>query len=138
VHNDLVPIAASPAATTTATAATTISAATTAAAATPTTAAAAESTSAAAATAATLFTRTSLVDRQRPTAVLLAIERGNRRVRLGIARHFDESETFAPARLAIVDDLRARDLTMLTEQLFEFRAIHFVAQVPDVKLLTHF
>jgi hypothetical protein len=69
--------------------------------------------------------------------VLLAVQGGDRRLGLVIAGHLHESESLAAARIAIVDDLGRHHLTVRAKQLFEFRAIDAVAQVPDVKLLTH-
>jgi hypothetical protein len=54
-----------------------------------------------------------------------------------VTAHFDESKPLAPARVAIVDDLRRDDLAVCTEQLFQLRTIHLIAQVADVQLLTH-
>ena len=70
--------------------------------------------------------------------VLLAVHGGDRGLGLVVARHFDEPEALAAARVAVVDDLGAGDLAVLAEQLFEVRAGDAVAQIPHVKLLTHF
>jgi hypothetical protein len=115
--------------TTTATAAATESAAATAAA--------TESTTASAATA-TIFARTRFVDGQGPAAMLLAIERRDRRLGFLIGAHLDEAESLGSARVAIVDDLSRNNRAVLCEQLLEFRAIDLVAQVPNIKLLTHY
>jgi hypothetical protein len=69
--------------------------------------------------------------------VLLAVQGRDGCLRLLVRGHFDESETFAPAGVPIVDDLSGNHLSVSAEQLFEFRAVHLVAQVPDVQLLTH-
>jgi hypothetical protein len=69
--------------------------------------------------------------------VLLPVQGRNRRFGFRVARHFDESEAFAASGVAIVDDLRRNDLPVLGEQLFQLRAIHLVAQITDVQLLTH-
>jgi len=70
--------------------------------------------------------------------VLLSIHSGDRRLRFFVTGHFDESETLAASRVAVVDDLGAGYLAMLIEQLFEVRAGYVVAQIPHVKLLTHY
>jgi hypothetical protein len=69
--------------------------------------------------------------------VLLAVEAGDRRLCFLIGRHFDKSESFAPAGFAVVNDLCRDDLSMLTKELFQLRAIDAVAQVADIQLLTH-
>ncbi len=69
--------------------------------------------------------------------MLLAVERLNGSLGLIVVGHLDESEAFGPAGVAIVNDLSGRDLAVLTKQLLKFRAIHLVAQVPDIQLLTH-
>jgi hypothetical protein len=107
----------------------TVSAATAAAEATAA-ATAAESASAAAATAATesattaaaattaataFFTRPGFVDGQGASAVLLAVEGCNGSLRFLVVGHFDESETFAPAGVPIVDDLGGNHLPVSAE-----------------------
>jgi len=127
--------AATVATTTTASAATTAAEAATTAAAS--TAVAAAATTTASATTASLFARAGFIDGKCAAIVLLAVERGNRRRGFLVRGHFDKSEAFASAGVAIVDDLGGDDLPVCSEQLFEFRAIDGVAQVPDIQLLTH-
>jgi hypothetical protein len=129
-----------------ATAATSTAAATAAAAAAEAATPAASTTSAAAeaaatatttAAAATLFARTRFVDSKGSPAMFLAVESGHRSGRLIITAHLDEAEAFASTGVAIVDDLGGYHRAVLTKQLLEFRAVDLIAQVPDVKLLTH-
>jgi hypothetical protein len=127
----------------TATAAATVAAAATTAAATAiaaatATAAATESTTPAPTAAAAVFARAGFVDSEGAAAVLLAVEGGDGRLSLVIRGHLDEPEALGPPGVAIVDDLRGNHGPVLSEQLLEFRAIHLVAEVPDVKLLTHY
>src|SRR5438067_1113705 len=109
-------------------AATAAAAVTTAAAATTTATEPTAATTAAAATRA-LFARAGFVDGQGATVVLLAVECRDGGRRLVIVRHLDEAEPLAAAGVAVVDDLCRDDLAVGAEQLFEFRAIDFVAQV---------
>jgi hypothetical protein len=64
--------------------------------------------------------------------VLLAVQSGNRRLSFLVAGHFHEPETLAAAGVSIIDNLSGHHLAMGAKQLFEFRAIHLVAQVPDI------
>jgi hypothetical protein len=116
------------AAATTTAASTTPEAAAPAAPTTPTTAIAAAATTAtptkaAATTAATtrrpFFARAGFIDGKRAAAVLVTIECGDRRRRLVIRGHLDESKTLASSGFPIVDDLGRRDLAMLAEQLLK-------------------
>jgi len=101
------------------------------------TAAATEPAATAAASTTAFFAGPGFVDGKGASAMLLPVERCDRRLGFLIGAHFDETETFGTTGVAVVDDLGRHDGAVLPEQLFEFRAIHAVAQVPDVKLLTH-
>jgi hypothetical protein len=57
--------------------------------------------------------------------------------RFTIAGHFDKTETFAAAGIAIVDDLSGNNLPVSSEQLFKFRTVDIVTEIPHVQLLTH-
>jgi hypothetical protein len=139
----LVPVAVPAVAAVASTAATTVSAPATAAAATAEAASTAASAVAASATAATttaaapLFAGTRFVDGKCPAVVLLTIQGRNRGRGLLIRGHFDKSKSFAAPGVTIIDDLCRNHLAMRSKQLFEFRAIDTVAQVPDIQLLTH-
>jgi hypothetical protein len=78
-----------------------------------------------------------LVDGEGAAIVLLAVEGLNGCLGFVVVRHLDEPETFTAAGVAIVDHLGRKNLAVLAKQLLEFRAIHLVAQVPDVQLLSH-
>jgi hypothetical protein len=141
----LVPIASAAAAFAATAAAATVAAATpataaaTAEAAAATTAAAAteSATTTAAATTRTIFARASFVDGEGATAVLLAVQGCDRRLGFLIGSHFDEPEPLGSAGVSVVDDLGRDNRAVLAKQLLELRAIDLVAQVPNVKLLTH-
>src|SRR5687768_11248323 len=122
------------AATPTAAATTAVAAATAAAAATATTVAAA---TAAATTAATILAGLGFVDRQRPAAVLLAVQRRDRGLRLVVATHFHEPEALRAPGHAVADHFGALHRAVLREQLFQVRARDVVAQVTHVQLLAH-
>ena len=77
------------------------------------------------------------VDGQRPAIVLLAVQRRDRGIRLGVVGELHEPETLAPTRLAIAHDLGRSHLAMLPEQLLEFRAVHAISQIPNVQPFTH-
>src|SRR5450432_605615 len=116
------------AATTAAAAAATAAVATTATAATT----AAAAVSAAATTAAAVFFGLGFIDGESASAVILPIEGCDRGLCFGVAAHLDESEAFASACVAIVDDLRAVHLAMGGEQLFQCGAIDVVAQISNI------
>jgi hypothetical protein len=127
----------------TATAAAAIAAAATSAAASAIAATAAAASTAATTTAtesaavAAVFAGTGFIDGKGAALMLSAVQGGDGRLGLGVAGHLDESESLAPASIAVVDDLGRNNLPMSREQLFQHRAINVVAQVSDVQLLTH-
>src|SRR5262245_49455590 len=54
-----------------------------------------------------------------------------------VVGHFDEGEAFASSGVSILNDLGARDGTELGEDFLQLRAVDVVAQIADIKLLTH-
>jgi len=123
-----------------ATAAAVAAAATAAAAATEAaTAAAAAADAATTTTAATsaVFARAGFVDGQGAAAMFLAVQGSDRRLGFLIGPHFDEPEPLGSAGVTVVDDLGRDNRAVLAKQLLELRAIDLVAQIPNVKLLTH-
>jgi hypothetical protein len=70
--------------------------------------------------------------------VLVPVQGPDRRLGLVIAAHLDESKTLGSPGIPVIDDLGGHHRAMLPEQLLQLRAIHAVAQVPDIKLLTHY
>jgi hypothetical protein len=124
-----VAVASIPAAPVAATTATTVASATSA---TP-----ASTATTASEAAGTFFLRTGFVDSEGSAHVLLTIQRGDRRLGFFIRRHFDESKTLASAGLAVRNDLRRRDIAVLTEQLGQICVTALVTQIAHVKLLTH-
>ncbi len=112
-----------------ATAAATV-ATTTAASTVATTAAASASTTA-------FFAGASFVDGQRASAVILLVQATDRFVGGVIVPHLDESETFAPTGVPVLDDLSALHRAELAEQGFQVRTRDFVAQITNVQLLSH-
>src|SRR5207237_4676273 len=83
------------------------------------------------------FARAGFIDGKGSSAMLLAVEGVDGVLRFVVVGHLDKSESLAASGFAIVDDLRRNDLTILTEKLFQLRAVHAVAQVADIQLLTH-
>ena len=69
--------------------------------------------------------------------VLLAVKGGDGSCGFLVRGHFHEPKALAAAFVPIIDDLGGNNRTMCSEQRFEFRSIHLVAQVPDIQLLTH-
>jgi hypothetical protein len=70
--------------------------------------------------------------------VLLPVQTRDRRLGLFIAAHLHETKPFRAPGIPVIDDLGRHHRAMLPEQLLQLRAIHAVAQVPDIKLLTHY
>jgi hypothetical protein len=103
-----------------------------------TTAATTEPTAATTASTTAVFARAGFVDGEGTSAVLLTIEGRNRRLGFVIRAHLDEAEALAAAGVTVVDDLRGDHSPVLTKQLLQFRAIHLVAQISNIQLLTHF
>ena len=114
-------------------AAPTVSATTTA---TTVSATAAGTTTAAATTTAALL-RAGLVYRQVTALEILAVERGDGSLRLLIAAHLDEAEALGTPGIAIGDHLRRHHRAVRGKHLLQVALVHVVAQVADVKLLTH-
>jgi cell wall-associated NlpC family hydrolase len=105
-------------------AAATVSTAAAAASATTTAAVAAAAAAAAATTAATKsatarFARLGFIDGEGSAFIILAIESGDRGLRLGVAPHFHEAEALAAAGIPVIDDFRALHGAMCREQLLE-------------------
>ena len=80
---------------------------------------------------------TSLIDRQSPAVLFAIIQTFNRLTGGVVVAHFDETKPFAAARIAILNDFRTSHVTVLSEHFFELRVINAVAQITDIKLLTH-
>lgn len=93
------------------TASSTVAAAATAASTVATTAAAASTTA--------LFAGASFVDGQRASAVILLVQATDRFVGGVIVPHLDESETFAPTGVPVLDDLSTLHRAELAEQGFQ-------------------
>jgi len=131
-------VAVSAAASTAATAATAATASTVATATASTTATAASTTAISATTAsAAVFLRAGFVDGEGAAHVFLAVQRVDCRLSFFIRSHFHKPKPFASACLAVVDHLCRRDIAVLSEQLLEIRVRTLVAQISDIKLLTH-
>src|SRR3954447_21447860 len=81
------------------------------------------------------LTRPGLVDCE-ATAVDFVIVQGiDRRLRLGIRAHLDETESLASTRVPVGNDLGALDAAVLRQQSLQVRAVHAVREVPDVQFL---
>jgi hypothetical protein len=115
-----------------------LSAATTTAATitTATTAAATTAAVTAAATPARLF-RSGFVDGHGATIVLLIVHGFNRFASGVVIAHFDEAESFAATGIAVLDDFRAPHGSKFGKHFFELGAVDAVAQISNIKLLTH-
>jgi hypothetical protein len=138
----LVPVAIAAAATTATAVTTTATAVTTATTATVATAASATTTAittaAAPTTTGAVFLGTGFIDGQGTAIVLLSVQGGDRGLGFGVAGHFHESKALAATCVAIVDDLSRHHLTMCAEELFEFRAVDGITEIPHVQLLAHY
>jgi len=124
----------------TATAATTTTAAAFAPAVTTTTAAAvaaATTTTAAKIARGARFHGTRFVDDQVAPAHRLAVNPGDGGLRLGIASHFHETETFGTSAVTLHHDLGAGDRAELLEQLCQILIAHSVRQVAHIQFITH-
>src|ERR1700674_3283978 len=102
-----------------------------------TTVAAPSTTTTAATTAWTILSRPSFVHRQWATVVLFFIEAFDRGPSRVIVRHFDESETLASARVAILNHLRAAHRAELCKQFFQIGIRHFIREIANIQLLAH-
>jgi hypothetical protein len=85
----------------------------------------------------TILARFGLVHGQFATAVLLFVERCDCRLGFEFVFHFDKPKTLAAAGISIINDLRAIHDSVCGEQLLQFRAVHFVAQISDVEFFAH-
>ena len=126
---------AATAAATTAAVTTTVAATTAAAVAATTTATTAAVTTTAAATARAVFAGLGFVDGQRPAAVLLAVQRGDRRLRFVVGAHLDEPEALAPAGVRSLMTSALCTVPCCANSCSQVRAVNVVAQVPDVQTL---
>jgi hypothetical protein len=64
--------------------------------------------------------------------MLVIVQAANRRFRLGVATHFDKTETLAAAGLSVRNHLRALNFAKFRENLLEIRAAHPVGQIAYV------
>ena len=69
--------------------------------------------------------------------VLFAVDSADRGLRLGVARHLDETEALAAAGVAIVDHFGTLDRAVLGEQLIEVAARRVKTQVATIQFLSH-
>src|SRR5205085_12504296 len=91
----------------------------------------------AAAVAAALDAGPRLVNGQRATAELFAVELLDGRCRSFGRRHLDEAEAARATRVAVFDDRRVLDLSGLREHLAQLVAGRAEVKVPDVKSRAH-
>jgi hypothetical protein len=101
-----------------------------------TTAAAAAVTAAAAATAARLF-GSCFVDGHGAAVVLLIVHALNGFASGVVIAHFDEAESLAATGISVLNDFRAPHGSKFGKHFFELGAVDAVAQVSNIKLLTH-
>jgi hypothetical protein len=72
------------------------------------------------------------------SAILLgSIQTADGGLRFFVAAHLNETETFAPAAVAVFDHLSTNNGPELREQLLQIRAPHVVTQIPAIQLLSH-
>ena len=69
--------------------------------------------------------------------MVLVIEALDGRLCLGLIAHLHEAEALAAARVAVLDDLRALNLSECGEQNLQVGAADLIRQVPDIQLLAH-
>jgi hypothetical protein len=72
------------------------------------------------------------IDGQGSAIILRAVQGRNGRLGLLIAAHFDETEAFAAAGIAVADDLGRLHGSVRAKQFFQLRRSDVVAQIPDV------
>src|SRR5262249_51336457 len=94
-------------------------------------------TASAAPAAASFLARPGFIDRQRPTADLLAVERLNGVLGFLVAAHLHEAEALGSTRVAIHDDLRRLDRAVWGEHRLQRGIGHVVSQIPNVQLPAH-
>ena len=105
--------------------------------ATAATAATAAITAVATATAAPWFAGLGFIHLERPTAVVLAVQRGDGRLGLRVGTHLHESEPFALTCTPVHDDFRSLDGSVLRQQRLQVRTADIIAKVPDIQLFAH-
>jgi hypothetical protein len=84
-----------------------------------------------------IFPRLGFVHFEGPAAMLLAVERRNRRLGFLFAAHLDETEPLAPAGVSIVDYVRAFHCAIGGEQLLQGFVVNVETQISYIQLLTH-
>jgi hypothetical protein len=84
-----------------------------------------------------IFPRLGFVHFEGPAALLLAVERRNRRLGFLIVAHLDETEPLALASGSIVDYVRAFHCTIRGEQLLQGFAVNVKTQISYIQFLTH-
>src|SRR5207253_5016515 len=77
---------------------------------------------------------TRFVDRQRPTAVLLAGETGDRGLCLVVISVLDEAEALRPASVPVGDDGYGIDVSVLRKEIAKVVFARIVGKVTDIKL----
>jgi len=123
---DLVPAAASAAATTAAAASATAATITTAA-----------TTTAAATGAGAIFAGLGHINGKGSAGVILAVQSGDSRLRLGFRSHLDESKAFGAAGIAVSDHFGGLDGAMRLKQRLQIGAGHVIAQIANIQLAAH-
>src|SRR5205085_4023363 len=84
-----------------------------------------------------IFARARFVHRQRPSAHIFAVQAGNRRLSFLLGAHFDKSESFASAALAILQHFSAYDIAKRGKLRPQFVARRLIIQIPNINLLAH-
>src|SRR5438105_4051197 len=80
----------------------------------------------------TRLARLGLVDGESAAVLLLAVERCDGALRLGVAAHLDEAEALAPAGVAILDDFGALHVAVRGAHRLQVRTGDVVTEISDV------
>jgi hypothetical protein len=84
-----------------------------------------------------IFPRLGFVYFEGPAAMLLTVERCNRRLGFLIAAHLDETEPLALASVSVVDYVRAFHCTIRGKQLFQSFVVNVETQISHIEFFTH-
>jgi len=89
------------------------------------------------AAAAAVLPRPGFVDRKYAAVVLGFVQSGDRRLCLGIGRHFHETEAFAATGVPVRNNLRALNGTEWRKQLLQIGALDVIGQISAIQSPSH-
>jgi hypothetical protein len=78
------------------------------------------------------------IDLECPTFHFIAVQCGDRRLRLFIAAHLNKTETPTPSRLTIHDHFGTFNRAVLAENLLQGSVINIEAKISNIEVLTHY